>query len=296
MTTLLEREKQDICSLPYTGEEHAFLSGYISSSFSLSATALQNFLDVTSGWPTHFIANNILRFPQAKSESASYGTAIHKALEEFFSDYKSHGTYKKDILFTAFEGKLREDGFEESIEREYLERGRANLEKLYEKIVWQSYHELHLEHRFNDVYLADMKLTWAIDRIEITTEGKLIVTDYKTGWGFDSLEWGSGYEAVKKWKYHLQLCFYAVLFSLSPRWSAWKTREYRLFFVEEDREIWEFYEIIEYIQETEVERMKLLITKVMERIRTLDFPDISAYPATVEGIRMFEEDILNWQV
>ena len=31
----------------------------------------------------------------------------------------------------------------------------------------------------------------------------------------------------------------------------------------------------------------------MNRIRTLDFPDISKYPKTVEGIRMFEEDLLS---
>lgn len=220
--SLLEREKQDLSSLPYEESEKNFLREYISSSFSLSATALQNFLDVTSGGPTHFIANNILRFPQAKSESASYGTAIHKALEDFFSDYKVHGTYKKDILFSSFEKKLREDGFEESKEIEYITRGRANLEKLYTKITGQSYGELHLEHRFNDVWLTTkvsdvpvilsktkdpetsktldssqaqndgtikpIRLTGAIDRIEITDEGKLIVTDYKTGAGFSSLE------------------------------------------------------------------------------------------------------------
>jgi hypothetical protein len=62
------------------------------------------------------------------------------------------------------------------------------------------------------------------------------VTDYKTGGGFSSLEGGSGYEAVKKWKYRLQLTFYALLFSLSPRWQAMQDREYRLLFIEEDQD------------------------------------------------------------
>jgi hypothetical protein len=118
------------------------------------------------------------------------------------------------------------------------------------------------------------------------------VTDYKTGEGFDTLEGGSGYEAVKKWKYRLQLTFYALLFSLSPRWNAWKSREYRLFFIEEDRDTGEFHEVIEYIQESEIERMKALITIVMEKIRNLDFPDIPRYEESAKGIRQFEEDLL----
>jgi hypothetical protein len=73
-------------------------------------------------------------------------------------------------------------------------------------------------------------------------------------------------------------------------------REYRLLFIEEDQDTWEFYEVIEYIQEGEIERMKSLITRVMEKIRNLDFPDISKYEQSVKGIREFEEDILNWQV
>lgn len=296
LITLLETERRDISSLPYSSEEQSFLQSHIRSSLSLSATALQNFLDVTSGWPTHYIGNNILRFPQAKSSAAIYGTAMHRALEDFFTDYKIHKTYKKDILFSSLEKALSEDGLTEDEEHELMERGRANLEKLYPKLVETPYHELHLEYRFTDIYLGDIRLTGAIDRIEVTQDGKLIITDYKTGWGFDSLTGWSGYEAVKKWKYHLQLTFYALLFSLSPRWSAWKTREYRLFFIEEDTKTWEYYEVVEYIQETEVERMKTLITKVAEKIQNLDFPDISKYPETVEGIRQFEEDILNWQV
>ncbi len=296
VTHLLTLEYQDIMSLPYTGDERSFLSSIIDSSFSLSATALQNFLDVTSWGPSAFLSNNILRFPQAKSTAASYGTAMHKALEDFFRDYKMKWSYKKDILFTSFEKKIRDEGLGWDEEKDMLARGQANLEKLYDKITKTSYGEIHLEHRFNDVYLGDIKITWAIDRIELTREGKLIVTDYKTGGGFSSLEGGSGYEAVKKWKYRLQLTFYALLFSLSPRWQAMQDREYRLLFIEEDQDTWEFYEVIEYIQEGEIERMKSLITRVMEKIRNLDFPDISKYEQSVKGIREFEEDILNWQV
>lgn len=112
---------------------------------------------------------------------------MHKALEDFFSDYKIHGTYKKDILFQSFEKKLKQDGFESVTEKLFMDRGQANLSKLYDKITGTTYGELHLEHRFNDTYLGDIRLTGAIDRIEITPEGKLIITDYKTGGGFDSL-------------------------------------------------------------------------------------------------------------
>jgi hypothetical protein len=72
-------------------------------------TALQNFLDIADGGPTHFVSNNILRFPQAKNIAASYGSAIHKALEDFFNDYTAKKSYKKDILHDAFEASLKKE-------------------------------------------------------------------------------------------------------------------------------------------------------------------------------------------
>jgi hypothetical protein len=70
-------------------------------------------------------------------------------------------------------------------------------------------------------------------------------------------------------------------------------KRFELFFVEHNRDENRFHRVVEYIHEWEIERTKSLIRAVMERIRTLDFPDISAYPQTVAGIRQFEEDLLN---
>ena len=43
--------------------------------YKLSSTHLNNFIDITRGGPAYFLMNNLLRFPQAKSANAAYGTA-----------------------------------------------------------------------------------------------------------------------------------------------------------------------------------------------------------------------------
>jgi len=53
----------------------------------MNATALQSFLNIVDAGPEKFVSHSLLRFPQAKNISASYGSAIHKALEDFLSDY-----------------------------------------------------------------------------------------------------------------------------------------------------------------------------------------------------------------
>ncbi|MBS9783906.1 ATP-dependent helicase [Candidatus Gracilibacteria bacterium] len=125
---LVENLENDIFDTNFSVQENMFLKNYIKSGLSISATALQNFLDVTSGGPKHFLSNNILRFPEAKNQHAVYGTAIHKGLEDFFKDYKFHGTYNKKILLKSFEERLEKDGLIQIITAELLARGKENLE------------------------------------------------------------------------------------------------------------------------------------------------------------------------
>ncbi len=89
LTATLEVEKRELFALPYLGEEREFLQDRIEKLFVMNATALQNFLNVADAGPEYFVSNSLLRFPQAKNIAASYGSAIHRALEDFFIDYGS---------------------------------------------------------------------------------------------------------------------------------------------------------------------------------------------------------------
>ncbi len=299
----LEVEKKELFALPYIGEEREFLRDRIEKIFVMNATALQNFLNVADAGPEYFISNTLLRFPQAKNIAASYGSAIHKALEDFFTDFMSRKSYEKKILTESFEEYLKKEGFDKKTEATYLSRGRENLEALYTEITNQSYGELFLEYDFRAAHggtflhtdtMNAIQLTGKIDRIERLSDDSLIITDYKTGGGFDSFDgkWAD-YAQIKQWKYRLQLAFYAILFELSPRWRMFQSKKYELFFVEKNHDEDRFHRVIEYIQQGEIDRTKRLIIAVMDKIQTLDFPDISKYPKTLEGIRMFEEDLLN---
>jgi DNA helicase II / ATP-dependent DNA helicase PcrA len=301
LTATLEVEKKELFSLPYLGHEQDFLRDRIDKLFVMNATALQNFLNVADAGPEKFVSNSLLRFPQAKNIAASYGSAIHKWLEDFFTDYGSKWTFMKSLLLESFEESLKKEWFDKTTESNYLDRGRANLEALYDEITGQTYGELRLEEDFRTAWggtwLGDIQLTGKIDRIERLSDDSLIITDYKTGGGFDTFDGrGAEYEKIKQWKYRLQLAFYAVLFELSPRWRMFGNKKYELFFVERNRDEERFHRVVEYIHDGEIERTKKLIIAVMTKIRTLDFPDISTYPKTVEGIRMFEEDLLSWQI
>src|SRR5690606_25256846 len=62
--------------------------------YKLNATHLSNFLDLSRGGPEGFIVNNLLRFPQAPAPLASYGSAIHAALQRAHAHTAATGELK----------------------------------------------------------------------------------------------------------------------------------------------------------------------------------------------------------
>ena len=306
VSSTLELSRKEIFSLPYISEETDFLKHQVQKNFTMNATALQWFLDIVGAGPEVFVKRNLLRFPQSKNIAASYGSAVHKWLEDFFEDYIENWNYSKDKLLDGFENSLMREGFDPRLEEDFLQKWRDNLELLYPEITGKTYGDLALEYDFRSAYgwifLQNpdgeaVRLTWKIDRIEILEDETLVITDYKTGKWFTNFDFkGAEYLKIKQWKYKLQLCFYAILFELSPRWRAYSRKRYELFFVEKDTKTHSFHIVSEYIQEWEIERSKKLICAVMNKVRNLSIPNVSNYPESLEWIRQFEEDLIEWRI
>ena len=306
ISTTLELSGKELFSLPYVSQETDFLKNQVQKNFTMNATALQWFLDIVGAGPEMFVKRTLLRFPQSKNIAASYWSAMHQWLEDFFQDYIQNGSYSKDRLLDGFENSLQREGFDSKLESDFLQKGRDNLELLYPEITAKTYWDLALEYDFRSAYgwifLQNpngeaIRLTWKIDRIEILEDESLVITDYKTGKWFSHFDFKwQEYLKIKQWKYKLQLCFYAILFDLSPRWRGYSRKKYELFFVEKDTKINSFHRVSEFIQEWEIERTKKLICAVMNKVQNLNFPDTSHYPKTLEGIRQFEEDLIEGKI
>lgn len=66
-----------------------------------------------------------------------------------------------------------------------IARGKDKIELLYSELIRRDYGEIQTEFDFRNVgggvFLDDIRLTGKIDRIEIIGDGRIRVTDYKTG-------------------------------------------------------------------------------------------------------------------
>ncbi|HAO64711.1 TPA: hypothetical protein DCQ44_01885 [Candidatus Taylorbacteria bacterium] len=279
---------------PTTIEEKSLLSVLLEN-YQMSVTHLNNFLDVTKGGPQSFLELNLLRFPQAKTSAASYGTAIHSAMERIYSHLRTQGSLsdlKKVLEF--FTAALKKQRLGNRDFEEQLERGTKSLSLFFEskKDSFKPEHKIEVNFKNQGVVVNGAHLTGKIDKIVDLNNGEMEVYDYKTGKSVKDWKGSSEYEKIKLNNYARQLAFYKIL-------------------VERSREFAEKYKVnrgvIEFIESADnkslidlplaltdemVERTEKLIEVVYNKIINLDFPDITKYPLTLKGIVEFEDDLL----
>ena len=160
--------------------EKGYIDGLLAK-FVMNVSALNNFLEC----PLGFYYTNLVKVPGAKSENASFGTAVHEALQLMYDEGKGKtqfpevrkflDQFRKELL------KEREHFTEESFKR-YTDHGLQVLTAFH-------------AHRFESktppqVLLSEYKLDGvALDEIPlrgftdlITFEGsQIVITDFKTG-------------------------------------------------------------------------------------------------------------------
>lgn len=265
--------------------------------YKLSATHLNNFLDVTRGGPQLFLLQNLLRFPQAMSPSAAYGSAIHLTLQRAHQHLSATGKRRpnEDVL-GDFETELKRWQLSEDQTEHFLHRGVTTLNAFLSARYDSFDPEQIVERNFASDAVAindEAIITGAIDLIDVDQENKTItVTDYKTGKPVRSWQGKTDYEKIKLHHYRQQLMVYKLLIESSREFSGYTV----------ERGIIEFVEptpsgTIERLElefdNNELERTKQLIVAVWHRIQALDFQSTDNYEANYRGILAFEDDLVD---
>lgn len=267
--------------------------------YKLSATHLGNFLDLSQGGPQHFLLNNLLRFPQAKSANAMYGTAIHATLQRAHDFYQAMGEKRPlEDLLGDYERILRDQHMSESDFDTFYSRGidslSAFLSSEYDTFSQTERTEVGFGNQ--GVVIEGARLTGALDLVDIDTSEKTItVTDYKTG--HPSRDWRgkTEYEKIKLHKYRQQLMFYQLLVENSRDYSAYTFSGALLQFVEPTHS-GDILSLADSFSSEDLDRFRQLIHAVWTCIMRLDLPDVADYPPTLKGIEQFEQDLIDKSV
>ena len=258
--------------------------------FKLSPTNLNKFTNVEREGPRSFFIDSLLKFPKAKFPIAEYGTSIHKSLEWLYKESaitKEKPSLEKllDIFHTNLESKDISESEKKLLEKRgdhalaiYLNQ--ANLD---ESDMVLSEVPFAAEH----VFIGDAHISGNIDKLIIDTKKRTAtIVDYKTGKSYS--KWTSD---VKLHNYKRQMYFYKLMIESSNTYKKYKVVDAYLEFVEPDQDgnIHKLHMVFDDKAQLET---KGLIESVYKKIVELDLPDISKYPKTLKGIKLFEQDLL----
>lgn len=264
--------------------------------YKLSATHLGNFLDVTRGGPQAFLLNNLLRFPQAMSPAAAYGSAIHTTLQKAHAHLSATGKYRatEDIL-RDFETALDDYRLDATEKENLLQKGIDTLQVF----LTSHYHsfmpsqKVELSFAGQQSTIDGAHLTGNLDLVDINSSDKtIIVTDYKTGHPTRDWKGKTDYEKAKLHRYRQQLMFYKLLVEHSRDYGSYQVTRGVLQFVEPTKD-GQILDLQDDFQDAELDEFRRLVIAVWKKITSLDLPNIDSYEPSYKGILAFEQDLLD---
>ena len=267
--------------------------------YRLSATHLNNFIDISNGGPGLFLMHNLLRFPQAMSTHAAYGSAIHKVMQIAHQHFKANQQHKPiEDLLANFEKELASHRLNQTDRDLLIDRGSRALQHFFSERQNSFTTTQNVEHSFarESIVVDGVRLSGAIDLLDIDEKSKTIhVTDYKTGKSFTSWQGRSDYDKIKLHKYEQQLMLYKILIENSRHFIGYEVTGGRLEFVEPNEN--DQIVLLDYQYDTEkLADFQHLLKAVWQHIHNLDFQTNKDYPPTLQGIKQFEEDLRNGQI
>lgn len=305
--------QKTLASIQIQKQEYKILQGLLQD-YKMPVTHLNNYLDMetktgsTKRGPAKFLEANLLKFPQTPTSKSSYGTAIHKSLQDFYN-YNSHNRAKPTIefLLDSFETSLNLQKMSKPDREKLRKFGIANLQKWYElrQNIESNY---QVEYSFSDgVKVGNATIAGNLDKIVINNVDRTIaVVDYKTGTIFQ--EWDrykvqpknkimqvGDLKKSKEQGYYNQLVFYKLLIENSSQFkNKYKASLGQIEFIDcscqaSNHDYKKLPLLDLYISQVEADRLQKIIQAVWERIMNLDFSLPKDFEDSIVGTKEWSE-------
>ncbi len=259
------------------------------SNYSLSATHLTNFMDLTKENMETFIEDNLLRFPQPASDVLAHGIAMHAAME-LAQIQTTKGKFNIKSIKHLYSLKLSESFLTSDTIKRLTNKAESQLDTLFEDIGLKISPTSKPEQSFSAITSNGLQMYGKIDRIDIIDSKSIRIADYKTGKPITSPKSNSQDILLKQWRHRLQLGFYILLIKQQ---KSYKNKTINSQIIQLDAQSHEHLYLDYDIDSSELKEIEALATIVFNKIKYLDFPDTSKYTPNLSGIKNFYNDLLS---
>ncbi len=298
-------------------QEYKILEGLLQD-YKMPVTHLNNFLDMetkvgsTKRGPAKFLEANLLKFPQTPTPKSSYGTAIHKSLQDFYNqNAKTKTKPNLEFLLENFEMSLNTQKMIKSDREKLREFGRQNLTKWFD-LKLEMEQNYRVEHSFaSGIKIGEAIITGNLDKIILDNQNRTItVVDYKTGNIFG--QWDrykiqpknrimqvGDLKTSKEQGYYNQLVFYKLLIENSSEFkNKYKTNLGQIEFIDCSHQATSYnYKkppVLDLqIGELEAQRLEKIIQAVWKRIMRLDFSIPKDFEDSIIGTKEWMDYLYN---
>ena len=143
----------------------------------LSASSIQHY----ETCPLQFKLEREWRIPGEPSAALQFGASMHRVLLAYYDSVRWKRPLSEAELIELLKNDLAAEGFADQYQRElYEQKGILELREFIAGAKRSQAEVMHTEERFS-IKIGATDLVGRIDRIDRGPDGKVIITDYKTG-------------------------------------------------------------------------------------------------------------------
>jgi DNA helicase-2/ATP-dependent DNA helicase PcrA len=258
------------------------------ANYSLSATHLTNFLDLTRQGMDTFIEENLVKFPEPASEVLDHGTAMHAAME-LAQIQTTNSSFNLSAIKRLYERELKNSNLTTIAIERLITRAHKQLDTLFTDFGLLLDPTSQPEQGFAATTKAGISMYGKIDRIDTLDDATIRIIDYKSGKVISNPASKSQETLLKQWRHRLQLGFYILLIAQQ---RSFANKHIKAQIMQLDATAADHLYLSYEFDKSELARIERLSAAVFKRIKTLDFPDVSRFEPTLKGIADFEDSLL----